>query len=300
MRPLHVSLEQWRVLQTVVDCGGFAQAAEALHRSQSSISYAVSKLQQQLGVTVLEIRGRKAQLTEAGEVLLRRSRAVLDDALALEAVASHLKQGWEPEIRLVVDAAFPMHILLEALKAFAPQDRGTRVLLKEVVLSGARDALARGEADLVIGADFPDSYLADLLLDIEFIAVAHPDHYLQQLGRALTERDLQSEMQVVVQDSGEGSPRNVGWLGAEHRWTVSSFDKAITTVNSGLGYAWLPQDQILEQLQSQRLLPLSLMRGKTYRAGLYMCFGQEIPGEASMLLAKLIQETVANKKPSAS
>lgn len=293
MRPLHVSLEQWRVLQTVVECGGFAQAAKALHRSQSSVSYAVSKLQQQLGVTVLEIRGRKAQLTEAGEVLLRRSRAVLDEALALEDVASHLKQGWEPEIRLVVDAAFPMHILLEALKAFAPQDRGTRVLLKEVVLSGARDALERGDADLVIGADFPESYLADLLIDIEFVAVAHPAHRLHQLGRSLTAQDLQSEMQVVIQDSGEGSPRNVGWLGAEHRWTVSSFDKAITTISSGLGYAWLPQDQIQEQLHSHRLLPLPLKRGKTYRSHLYMCFGQEFPGEASKLLAQLLHETVA-------
>ena len=294
MRSLRVSLEQWRVLQTVIDSGGFAQAAKALHRSQSSISYAVNKLQEQLGVTVLEIRGRKAQLTEAGEVLLRRSRSVLEEALELEAVASHLKLGWEPEIRLVVDAAFPMHILLEALKTFAPLSRGTRVLLKEVVLSGALDALEHGETDLVIGAEFPDGFLADQLIDIEFVAVAHPAHRLHQLGRALTERDLKSEMQVVIQDSGEGSPRNVGWLGAEHRWTVSSFDKAITTVSSGLGYAWLPQDQIREQLQSHRLLPLPLKRGKQYRAHLYMYFGQEFPGEASKLLAKLLHETVAS------
>jgi DNA-binding transcriptional LysR family regulator len=295
MRHLHVSLEQWRVLQTVVDSGGFAQAAKALHRSQSAISYTISKLQQQLGVTVLEVRGRKAQLTEAGEVLLRRSRLVLEEALALEMVASHLQQGWEPEIRLVVDAAFPMQLLLQALKAFAPQSRGSRVLLKEVVLSGARDALERGDADLVIGADFPQGFLADQLLDIEFIAVAHPDHQLHQLGRTLTERDLQNEMQVVIQDSGEGSPRNVGWLGAEHRWTVSSFDKAITTICSGLGYAWLPLDQIQEQLHSQRLRPLPLKRGKIYHAPLFLCFAQEHPGEASKLLAQYIQETVATR-----
>ena len=202
MRPLRVSLDQWRVLQTVVDFGGFAQAAKVLHRSQSSISYAVSNLQKQLGVTVLEIRGRKAELTEAGEVLLRRSRAVLDEALALEMVASHLKQGWEPEIRLVVDTAFPMPILLAALKHFAPLSRGTRVLLKEVVLSGARDALETGESDLVIGSDFPEGFLADHLIDLEFIAVAHPEHHLHQLGRPITEQDLRNELQVVIQDSG--------------------------------------------------------------------------------------------------
>ncbi len=41
MKAPRVTLDQWRTLQAVVDHGGFAQAAEALHRSQSSISYTV-------------------------------------------------------------------------------------------------------------------------------------------------------------------------------------------------------------------------------------------------------------------
>lgn len=294
MRAPQVSLEQWRVLQAVIDHGGYAQAAQALHRSQSSISYAISKLQEQLGVTVLQVRGRKAQLTEAGEVLLRRSRSLLQDAQALEELAHHLEQGWEAEIRLVVDAAFPSQVLLKALKQFAPVDRGTRVILSEVVLSGARDALENGDADLVIGSEFATGFLSDVLIEIEMIAVAHPEHPLHQLARPLTSRDLQSEMQVVIKDSGQNAPRDIGWLGAEHRWTVSSIDKAITTISSGLGYAWLPQQQILEQLQQQRLKLLPLKSGQSYRTHLYLTFGQEVPGEASKLLAKLLQDAVAN------
>ena len=42
---LRVTLDQWLVLQAIIDEGGFAQAANALHRSQSSISYAARKLQ---------------------------------------------------------------------------------------------------------------------------------------------------------------------------------------------------------------------------------------------------------------
>ena len=67
------TLEQWRMLQAVVDHGGFAQAAAAIHKSQSTINHAVHKLQDQLGVPVLEVVGRKAQLTEAGALLLRRA-----------------------------------------------------------------------------------------------------------------------------------------------------------------------------------------------------------------------------------
>jgi len=69
------SLEQWAVLAAVVDHGGFAQAAAALNRSQSAVSYAVARLQESLGVALLVIEGRKAVLTAHGRALLKRSRS---------------------------------------------------------------------------------------------------------------------------------------------------------------------------------------------------------------------------------
>ena len=109
-----VTLDQWRTLQAVVDHGGFAQAAEALHRSQSSVSYTVARMQDQLGVPLLRIDGRKAVLTDAGEVLLRRSRQLVKNASQLEDLAHHMEQGWEAEVRLVVDAAYPNARLVRA------------------------------------------------------------------------------------------------------------------------------------------------------------------------------------------
>ena len=67
------TLEQWRMFQAVVEHGGFAQAAEAVHKSQSSINHAVHKLQEQIGLPLLEVVGRKAQLTDAGRLMLRRA-----------------------------------------------------------------------------------------------------------------------------------------------------------------------------------------------------------------------------------
>ena len=110
------SLEQWAVLQAIVDHGSFAAAAEALHRSQSAVSYTVAKLQEQLGVPLLQIDGRRAQLTEIGRVLLKRAANLLSDAQQLEQLAHSMASGWEPEIRLVVDLAFPTDLLLQALQ----------------------------------------------------------------------------------------------------------------------------------------------------------------------------------------
>src|SRR3979411_3097714 len=101
------SLEQWAVCAAVGDQGGSAQAAAALNKSQSAVSYAVARLQEALAVPLLVIEGRKAVLTAHGRVLLKRARSLLVDLGKLELLARSLKQGWEPELRLGGGAAFP-------------------------------------------------------------------------------------------------------------------------------------------------------------------------------------------------
>ena len=110
-----ISLDQWRSLNAVVETGGYAQAAAMLNRSQSSVSYHIARLQDLLGIEVFKIVGRKARLTEHGEVLYRRSQLLLREAEQLEQLAHTLEQGWEADINLVVDAAFPPGLLLQAL-----------------------------------------------------------------------------------------------------------------------------------------------------------------------------------------
>src|SRR5262249_19252870 len=97
-----ITLEQWRALQAVVDAGGYAQAAEALHKTQSTITYAVQKIESLLDVKLFAIQGRKAVITEAGQVLYRRARMLLDDAAALEQGAAAMAADWQPEIRIAV------------------------------------------------------------------------------------------------------------------------------------------------------------------------------------------------------
>ena len=96
------TLEQWRMFRAVVEHGGFAQAAEATHKSQSSINHAVHKLQDQLNLKLLEVVGRKAQLTDAGALMLRRADQLLEHAVHLETIAAGLSQGNEAELRVAV------------------------------------------------------------------------------------------------------------------------------------------------------------------------------------------------------
>ncbi|NOZ53595.1 MAG: LysR family transcriptional regulator [Gammaproteobacteria bacterium] len=286
------TLEQWRALQAVVEHGGYVQAAEQLFRSQSTISYAVTKLQALLGIKLLEVHGRKATLTDAGAVLLRRSRQLLNDAAEIEQLAMQLSQGREAEIHFVVDAAFPTAMLMRVLKRFSHVCEGTRVQLKEAVLSGGGEALDAGNADLVICGRAPPQFLGNALLDVEFVAVAHPDHALHRLNRVLSVSDLSRELQVVIRDSGVKHNVDSGWLGAEHRWTVTSIQSAAAAINAGLGFAWLPRHEVQDKLDAGNLKVLPLREGQTYCVNLKLIFGKPgSTGPATQQLADLLFDT---------
>ena len=274
IKPLRTSPEQWAALVAVIDTGGFAAAAESLSRSLSSVSYQVSRLQRAIGCPLLETHGRRAVLTAGGRALLDRARSLLDQWRALELYADSLGRGFEPVLKLVVDAAFPRGPLLDALLALKVACPQTRIDLSDAVLSGAEQAIvqgaANGSADVVVTSRVPPGFLGDYLYVTTFTACASPAHPLHALGSRITVHDLERHQQIVLRDSGTSAPRDDGFLGARLRWTVGSLDASLALVESGLAYAWLPEQLIAASLAAGRLVRLRLAAGGSRKVPLYV------------------------------
>jgi DNA-binding transcriptional LysR family regulator len=264
------SLEQWGVLAAVIDEGGFGAAGQALNKSQSAISYSIARLQEALGVELLTIDGRKAVLTAHGKTLLKRVRPLLRDLDSLEVLARSLKQGWEAELKLVVDVAFPRQRLLAVVGELQQLCPNTEVQLSDAVLSGAEEAITEHRADVVVTPHVPPNHLGELLLSVSFVAVASPRHPLFNLERPLTSNDLTKYVQVVVRDSGVRAPRDEGWLGAERRCTVSSMEASLAMVKAGLGYAWLPDHLTADAIRDGTLRTLPLDMGGSRPVALHL------------------------------
>lgn len=282
------------MLKAVIDHGGFAQAAEVVHKSQSSINHAVHKLQDQLGLRLLEVVGRKAQLTEAGALMLRRAEQLLEQAAQLEAVGDSLAEGTEAEIRIAIDEIYPYDALAVALAGLAADYPNTRVELLETVLSGGPELLIAGEVDLLVAGEVPAGFLGDPLMQAEFVAVARADHPLHQIGRGLTLQDLSRHRQLVVRDSGRLHNRDMGWLGAEQRWTVSHVSTSVDMVQRGMGFAWLPASRVASGLASGVLAELPLTQGVQRYVTLYLSYAdRDRAGPAACRLAELLHAECA-------
>jgi DNA-binding transcriptional LysR family regulator len=289
-----ITLGQWRSFVAVVEAGGYAPAARAIHKTQSSVSYAVQKIEQLLELSLFEKQGRRAVLTAAGEMLYRRARTLLERAEALERGAAELGADWDPELRLAVDIVFPTWLLLHSLERFGAERPRTRVQLFETVLGGTDEALHERAVDLAVGTYVPQGFSGDPLLRVRFVAAAHPDHPLHALGRPLTLDDLREHRHLLVRDTAVQRTRESGgWRGAEQRWTMSHKATQIAAACLGLGFAWFPEDAIRRELESGSLAPLPMREGAERFGELYLMFADpDFPTASAARMAEVLREDV--------
>lgn len=290
MADYKVTLDQWRALLAVIDAGGYARAAEQLGKSQSAVSYAISQLETALGVAVFSLDGRKAVATPAGELLYRRARLLLEQAQRLEKSAGCLSVKVEPLVKLAADLLIPPVHILACLALFAEDFPDTRIEIFESVLSGSEDALLQRQVDLAIGGGIPTGFYGEKLVTIRMRGVSSPDHPLQQLGRPVTYEDMRQHRQIIVRDSGLYRRRSEGWQEAEQRWTVSHSKTSLEAIRLGLGYAWLPQAYIEDDIAAGRLQYLPVEMGGEREVTTYLIFADnDFAGPATRRLAEILK-----------
>lgn len=284
-----ITLDQWQALLAIVDHGGYANAAEALGKSQSAISYAIQKLETTLSLRAFKIQGRKAVLTPVGELLYRRAKLLIDEAEQLEHTATQMGRGWEPLVRINADGLFPAENMLEALRRFADHSPQTRIEYIESILSGAEEALLRKDADVVITTRVPPGFMGHHLLSVRFIPVAAPHHPLNQHS-SLHLDELRQHRQIVLRDSGRRRIDS-GWLGAEQRWTVSSSATRHAAIVSGLGFTWMPEQQALLEIDKGQLKRLPLPTDADRFADLYLVLPDgDLAGQAALYMSECIKK----------
>lgn len=287
-----ISLDQWRAFVSVVEAGGFAQAATALNKSQSTISYAVRQIEDQLGLQVFRIDGRKASLTLDGRILYRRGKALVEEAVRLERAAQNLARGREQMLSLAVEALFPTWLILQCLDRFAEAYPEIRIELYETVMGGTDELLQAGAVDLAICADnLPAGHIGDALLRYRAICAAAPSHPLHQLQRPLAIQDLRGHRHLVIRDSGTRRVRPSVWEVTEQRLTVSHKATSIHAACMGMGFAWYPEDWIREELRAGQLAPLPLQNGAERSGFLYLVYPDpDGAGPGALALGQIIRE----------
>jgi DNA-binding transcriptional LysR family regulator len=141
-------LELLRSFVSVVDAGGFTRAGERVHRTQSTVSQQIKRLEEDVGQPLLDRSGKDVTPTEAGERLLSYARRLL--ALAEEARDVMGRPGHEGAVRLGIPEDFAAYRLTELLAAFSRSYPGLRLDVRADQSMYLKRDLDRGEIDLAL------------------------------------------------------------------------------------------------------------------------------------------------------
>ena len=255
-----MNIDQFVVMDAVVRLGSFNAASKALNRVQSAVSYNIKTLEQELGVELFSREGYKPSLTAAGEAIYDKARKLLMDVEEIEMLGAQFTQGVEPQVRFDLSPVCPLDVVTPALKEIASTHPATRLLMSMEVFGGEALVLD-GQADISL-TDMANHKNDQPGLEtmpwreVELVAVVASDHPLTEMEE-LTRSLLLKYVQIVV---GSNSPLTIdismGILEGTTSWRVHDFATKRKLIMDGLGWGYLPQYMIKDDLEAGRLISI--------------------------------------------
>jgi DNA-binding transcriptional LysR family regulator len=255
-----ITLDQMQVFVVVADEGSFSAAARRLGRAQSAVTYAVQKLEEQIGADLFDRSAYRPTLSEAGVALLPRARRVLEDVAGFRTVAHAIAGGLEAEVSLVVDSMFPMCRLVEVL---ADLQRAFPTVVPRLYvesLGAAPQMVIDGHADLGVVFDFAtvpvDVLEHRFVADIELVAVCAPEHPLAMVAGPLSHETVRDHPQLVLTDRSPLTAGRDKGVFATHTWRLADLGAKHALLLAGLGWGSMPRHMVETDLAEGRLVAL--------------------------------------------
>ncbi|MBH5318569.1 LysR family transcriptional regulator [Paenibacillus sp. GSMTC-2017] len=259
-----VHLEWYRIFLHTARHRNLTKAAQELHITQPSVSYAIKGMEQSLGVKLFHRLSKGVELTEEGRALLEyveQSFSMLDSA---QKHIQNLKQLNAGEIRIGASDSLIKHLLLPHLNTFHKLYPGIRIRLSHGKTPEITQRLKEGEIDCAV-LHMP---INDPQLHIETLAVQEDcfvvgESYKEHVARSLTAEEL-SELPLILLSPGSSTRIFVEQWFAAKGLTVKpdielgSIDLLAEFAKLGYGAAFISRSFVQEELQSGKLFELQL------------------------------------------
>ncbi|CAN7350891.1 LysR family transcriptional regulator [Trinickia sp. LjRoot230] len=222
-------LDGIRVMAAVVDSRSFGRAGEALDMSQSGVSRAIARLEEQLGLRLFDRTTRSVRMTDEGRSFYEQVMPLIASLDAITASASGNAKTINGRLRVNVDPFFSRLILGPRLGAFLQSHPGLQLEL--ITRDELGDMITDG-FDVAIRFGHPrnSALVARKLLETRIITAAAPA-YIQRYGLPKEPRDLESGSHVCIQFRDPETGRPFPWEFHQRRKKIVFNSRGQLTVN---------------------------------------------------------------------
>jgi DNA-binding transcriptional LysR family regulator len=254
------TLDQLKVLLSVIDAGSFAGAARKLNRATSVISYSIANLEAQLGLTLFDRQTtRKPQLTEAGRMVLAEARTVINGIDSLRAKSKGLLQGLESELHLVLDTLLPEHRVVDALTSFRAQFPTVTLHLYIESLGAVTKLVCDRIATIGIAGPLVsiDGIAKIAVGSVRMITVAAPNHPLATSTGHMPGAGREHVQLVLSDRSDLTRGRDIAVVGTS-TWRLADLGSKHMLLKAGIGWGNMPEPMVADDLATGRLIRLHM------------------------------------------
>lgn len=279
--------EEAKALTAIVETGSYKAAARKLHKVQSALSYAIKKLEQNLGFKIFEKNQNQIKLSNAGKIVYNKVLSIIKINQEIEKFTNVLNQGIESKLTVAVAAVTPIPILINILQQFNCQFPQTQIELKITTFEEPLDYLMNGEADLSISSSNESPANTEKIhwTNIEFLAVASTEHPASLDG--INEEDLLTMVNLVVGGRKTFAKKNpVNLSDNANIWHLTDFLLKKEFLLHGLGWGYMPKMLITRELSEGLLVEIkakNIMRKELFLSKRK----DQIQGPAAIMLWKL-------------
>ena len=278
-RHRHDSLDDIAVFVQVAQSESFTAAARQLSLSASGVSRAIGRLENRIGVHLVNRTTRRLSLTAEGSAYFQRCRQILADLEDAETEISEAGSIPRGPLRIQLPRGFGNAVIIPLLTDFAALY--PEVTLHISVYDGAINPAEEGvDASFVLGEPLSGDFVARKLCSIGYAVCAAPD-YLENHGEPAIPDDLANHrcLNYVHPRSGRAREWVLTDAGREISIPVASVLRAndIRTIHqaavSGAGLAYLMDFLIAEDISSGRL-KIVMPRYVRRDVPVYVCYPQ--------------------------
>lgn len=197
-----MNLRDLAYLVSLAEHRHFGRAAEASFVSQPTLSTQIKKLEDELGVALVERTPRKVLLTETGREIARRARGVLAEVDEIRAIAQRTRDPEAGRLRLGVFPTLGPYLLPHLVPVVRQRFPRLELLLIEEKTEQVIRMLREGSLDVGILAMpiHEESLHAEFLFEEPFVLAVPNDHPLAQRKARLKLADLEDESLLLLED----------------------------------------------------------------------------------------------------